>query len=106
MCQVGMMVTQVVFMVAVTQNLYCYHNNTCDPGLTNFQMYLMYAQFSMAFIFEAVGIILCTNMMMSLGWFYTEHFPPDLKLEQYHLERPDKMSSIFDLFPHPVNYQF
>lgn len=101
-----MMIIQVYFMVFTIQDLVCYKRDLCDPGKGEYVMYLMYAQYCIAFIIEAIGVILTTNMMMSLGWFYTEQFPPQLNLEQYKLERPDKKSSIYDMFPHPVNYEF
>jgi hypothetical protein len=101
-----MMIVQVVFMVWVMEDLYCLKNDLCTPSESEYQMYLMYAQYAIGFILEAIGIILTTNMMMSLGWFYTEQFPAQLNLEQYKLERPEKTSSIYDLFPHPVNYEF
>lgn len=101
-----MMVIQVVFMVWIVSDIYCEKNDACNPEKSTYTMYLMYAQCAIAFGIEAIGIILTTNMMMSLGWFYTEQFPPQLNLEQYKVQRPDKASNIFDLFPHPVNYQF
>ena len=88
------------------QNYYCIQNDLCSDSISETMTYLMYSQYSVAYILEAVGIILTTNMMMSLGWFYTEEFPPQLNLEQYHLERPEKKSNIYDMFPHPVNYEF
>jgi hypothetical protein len=101
-----MMIVQVVFMVRAMEDLYCLVNSLCDPGMSTYDVYLMYSQYSIAFILEATGIILACNMMMSLGWFYTETFPPQLKLEQYSLRRPEKKSNLYDMFPHPVNYEF
>ena len=93
-------------MVWLMEDLYCTKNDLCNENLSYYQMYLMYAQFSVAYILEAIGIILATNMMMSVGWFYTEEFPPQLNLEQYKVERPEKKANIYDMFPHPVNYEF
>lgn len=93
-------------MVWIIQDIYCYLNDACNPHKGNFTMYLIYSQCAIGFILESIAIILTTNMMMSLGWFYNEQFPPQLNLEQYHVERPDKTSNIFDMFPHPINYQF
>jgi hypothetical protein len=101
-----MMVIQVIFMVWIIQDIYCEMNDACNPEKSSFTMYLMYSQCAIAFILESTGIILTTNMMMSLGWFYNEQFPPQFNLEQYHIVRPDKSSTILDMFPHPVNYQF
>ena len=103
---IGMMIMQVIFMVWVIDDFYCYINDLCDYGISEYVMYTMYAQFAIAFTLEAIAIILTTNMMMSLGWFYTEQFPPQMNLEQYGLERPDKKTTIYDMIPHPVNYGF
>ena len=100
------MIIQVVFMVWLMEDLYCVENDLCYLDASVNKMYLMYAQYSIAYIVEAIGIILITNLMMSLGWFYTEQFPPQLNLGQYHLKRPEKKSNLYDMFPHPVNYEF
>ncbi|CAG9330589.1 unnamed protein product [Blepharisma stoltei] len=103
--QTVMLVMQVIFTVWLSEDIYCQENDLCDTGVSTSILYLMYAQYTIAFIFETAGIILVSNLMMSLGWFYTKRFPPQLNLKQYGIERPKNKTTIYDLFPHPVVYQ-
>lgn len=97
-------------MVWVMQDVYCYERDVCESEISYEVMMLEYSQFVIGFIFEVrfrqiIGIVLCTNLMMSLGWFYTKRFPRTLNLEQYGVKRPSKKVTLYDLLPHSIVYQ-
>ena len=97
-------VINILFMRDLMSDIYCLETDQCDLSLNLTEVYLLYAQYTFGFILEVIGMILISNMMMSLGWFYTKRFPPQLNLERYGIERPKKKANIYDLFPHPMIY--
>ena len=99
------MVMNVIFMVWIMEDIYCEENGTCEQELSMTEMFIFYGQYVAGFTLEALGMIFVANLMMSLGWFFNKRLPPKLNLEKYHLERPRKKTTIYDLFPHPVIYQ-